>query len=228
MGDAFIRLQRYRDAIEVLERVHELAKPEDVIYEAIGYCYEKLKQPAIARLQYRKASHLRKDDSRLIYKIACTYFAEAQWGAAYKQIEVALRIIRGDFDYQLLAGQCCEQLERIQEAVEHYVMAVQLKPKKMAGWDALICCLFEAEAWDDALKQIDLALHATKGKALFLYYRAAVLFGATRNQEALKQLEEALMKDPKQVKKFVSLIPSVMQQVQVVDLLARYKRKRGE
>jgi hypothetical protein len=41
-------------------------------------------------------------------------------------------------------------------------------------------------------------------------------------------LEEALIKDPKQVKKFVSLIPSVMQQVQVVDLLARYKRKKGE
>jgi tetratricopeptide (TPR) repeat protein len=228
MGDAFIRLHRYRDAIEVLERVHELAKPEDVIFEAIGYCYEKLKQPAIARLQYRKASHLRKDDSRLIYKIACTYFSEGQWSAAYKQIEVALRIIRGEFDYQLLAGQCCEQLERIQEAVEHYVMAVQLKPKKIAGWNALIRCLFEAEAWEDALKQIDLALHATKGKILFLYYRAAVLFGAARNQEALKQLEEALMKDPKQVKKFVSLIPSVMQQVQVVDLLARYKRKKGE
>jgi len=161
-----------------------------------------------------------------MYKIACTYFSEGQWSAAYKQIEVALRIIRGEFDYQLLAGQCCEQLERIQEAVEHFVMAVQLKPKKMGGWDALIRCLLEAEAWEDALKQIDLALQATKGKALFLYYRAAVLFGATRNQEALKQLEVALIKDPKQVRKFISLIPSVLQQVQVVDLLARFKRKK--
>ena len=96
---------------------------------------------------------------------------------------MALRIIRGEFDYQLLAGQCCEQLERIQEAVEHFVMAVQLKPKKMGGWDALIRCLLEAEAWEDALKQIDLALQATKGKALFLYYRAAVLFGATAATE---------------------------------------------
>ena len=86
------------------------------IYEAIGYCYEKLKQPALARLQYRKASHLRKDDSRLFYKIACTYYTEGQWNAAYKQVEVALRMFRNDYDFQLLAGQCCEQLSRMQEA----------------------------------------------------------------------------------------------------------------
>ena len=192
------------------------------------YCYEKLKQPALARLQYRKASHLRKDDSRLFYKIACTYFSEGQWNAAYKQLEVALRIIRGEFDYQLLAGQCCEQMDKTQEAVEHFILAVQLKPKKIAGWDALIKCLFEAALWENALIQVERALQSTKGKVLFLYYRAAVLFGAERTQEAIKQLEEALVKDPRQVKKFISLDPSLMQQPQVADLLARYKRKKEQ
>jgi len=226
LGDAYIRLHRYKEAIEALERVHELAKPEDVIYEAIGYCYEKLKQPAMARLQYRKASHLRKDDSRLFYKIACTYYTEGQWGAAKKQVGVALRMFRIDYDFQLLAGQCCEQLSRIQEAIEHYLLALKAKPKKIGGWESLIHCLYGEKAWEEALHQSDLALKATKDKVVFLYYKAAVLFGAGRNKEALLQLEEALEKDPRQVKKILSLRPAILQLSQVVDLLAKFKRKR--
>ncbi|RYG08507.1 MAG: tetratricopeptide repeat protein, partial [Chitinophagaceae bacterium] len=38
MGDACIRLRQYKEAIENLEKVLELARPESVIYEAIGHC----------------------------------------------------------------------------------------------------------------------------------------------------------------------------------------------
>jgi len=40
------------------------------------------------------------------------------------------------------------------------------------------------------------------------------------------QLEEALIRDPKLLKSFVELRPSILQNTQVVDLLARYKRKK--
>ncbi|MEI9942666.1 MAG: tetratricopeptide repeat protein [Chitinophagaceae bacterium] len=36
MGDAYIRLRKYKEAIEVLEKVTELSKPEVVIYEAMA------------------------------------------------------------------------------------------------------------------------------------------------------------------------------------------------
>jgi tetratricopeptide (TPR) repeat protein len=135
-------------------------------------------------------------------------------------------MFRNDYDFQLLAGQCCEQLSRMQEAVEHYLMALQAKPKKIGGWESLIHCLYAEEAWEEVIRQTNLALKATKGKVIFLYYKAAALFGAERNKEALVQLEEALEQDSRQVKKLLSLRPSVMQLSQVVDLLARFKRKR--
>lgn len=226
MGDAYIRLRKYRDAIEVLERVHELAKPEDVIYEAIGYCYEKLKQPALARLQYRKASHLRPEDSRLLYKIACTYFTEAKWGAAYKQLEGALRLFKNDFDYQILAGQCAEQMGNLKEAVVHFMQAVQLKPRNIRGWEELVRCLYEASYWEEAIVEADKAYEATRHKTLFLYFKAASLFGAGKSKEALLQLESALVKEPRLLKKFVALRPAVLQNPTVVDLLAKFKRKR--
>jgi hypothetical protein len=68
-------------------------------------------------------------------------------------------------------------------------------------------------------------LQATKNKPLFLYYKAAVLFGAGQSKEGLLQLEEALNQDARLLKRFVSLRPSILQNPQVVDLLARFKRK---
>jgi tetratricopeptide (TPR) repeat protein len=226
MGDAYIRLRKYREAIEVLERVHELAKPEDVIFEAIGYCYEKLKQPAQARLQYRKASHLRPGDSRLLYKISCTYFAETKWEAAYKQLEAAIRLYKNDFDYQILAGQCAQQLGNVKEAMQHFMQAVHLKPRNIGGWEALVRFLYEESIWEEAVLEAERAYTATRNKTIFLYYKAAALFGNGQTKEALLQLEAALVKEPRLLKKFVALRPEVLQNPTVVDLLARFKRKR--
>ena len=50
----YIRLRKYKEAIEALEKVTELSKPEDVIYEAIGHCYDRMKNFAQARFYYRK------------------------------------------------------------------------------------------------------------------------------------------------------------------------------
>ena len=77
MGDAYLRLRKYKEAIEALEKVLELSRPEDVIYEAIGHCYHRMKNYAQARFNYKKAVHLNPDDSRLYQKIASTYMQEA-------------------------------------------------------------------------------------------------------------------------------------------------------
>src|SRR3954471_20833758 len=110
MGDAYIRLRKYKEAIEALEKVTELSKPEVVIYEAMGHCYDRMKNFAQARFHYRKASHLSPDDSKLYYKIACTYYNEGQYNSAIKQLESALKIHRLQHEYNLLMGECKLQL----------------------------------------------------------------------------------------------------------------------
>src|SRR5690606_17390892 len=99
MGDAYIRLSKYREAIELLEKVTELLKTEDVIFEAIGHCYDRMKNSAQARFYYRKASHLNQEESKLHYKIACTYCNEQQWQNAMRQLEVAMRLDRQHSEY---------------------------------------------------------------------------------------------------------------------------------
>ena len=225
IGDAYIRLRRYKEAIEMLEKVIELSKPENVIFEAIGHCYDRMKNFAQARVHYRKASHMRNDDSRLYYKIACTYFNEGQWESCLKQLETA-RKIQDHPDYSLLAGECKIELGLYKDAIQFFTIVVRTRPKNAGGWEALIRSLYKGEYCQDALEQADAALIAS-AKPLFLFYKSAILFAWGKSKEALIQLQLAMERAPKLLKKFIELNPSILQNQQVVDVIAKFKRNKS-
>ena len=227
MGDAYIRLRKYKEAIEALEKVMELAKPEDVIYEAIGHCYDKQKNYAHARFYYRKASHLRQEDGRLIYKIACTYYNEQNWTGAIRQLDNALKLQRDQYEYLLLAGECKMQMELHKEALQYLASVVNVRPRNRGGWEALVRCLFRAGMLDEALEQNEIALELFNGNALFRFYKAAILFARGDGKEGILQIEKAMETTPRLLKKFIELNPSILQNQAVVDVIARYKKRRS-
>jgi len=226
IGDAYIRLRKYKEAIDALEKVLELSKPEEVIYEAIGHCYDRLHNHAQARFHYRKASHLNPEDSKLLYKIACTYYNEGQWNSAIKALEAALKIHRQQYEYNLLMGECKLQTGAFKEAVQYFSTAVRVRPKNRSGWEALIRCLYFAGFYTEARQQALAALQHTGGKPLFLFYVSAILFALNKPKEALLYLQKGMEAAPKTLKKFISLNPSLLQNTQVVDVIAQYKKKR--
>jgi len=226
MGDAYIRMRKYKDAIEVLEKVLELTRPEEVIYEAIGHCYHRLGKFAQARFNYRKAWHMSPQDSKLNYKIALTYINEEQWESAVKQLEIAMRINRNAPEYNLAMGECMLNLGNYKEAVIRFGVVVHNRPRNVTARESLIRCLYKAGDYDLAAKQSIIALEATDNKPLFYFLYSAALFAGGKPKEALIQLEHGLSKAPKMVKKFIELNPSILQNNQVVDVLARYKKSR--
>lgn len=227
MGDAFIRLRKYKEAVEVLEKVLELARPEAVIYEAIGYCYDKISNYAQARFNYRKASHLNQEDSQLHYKIACTYMHEQLWESAVKNLETAIKIHSLQPEYNLALGQCYMKLNKLEDAITYFGNVVRVRPKNINGWVELLKCLYKAELLDEALEYVGFAFEQTEGKPIFLFYKSAILFAAHKPREALLQLENAMEKNAKLVKKFIELNPSILQNQQVVDLIARFKKRKS-
>ena len=227
MGDAFIRLRRYKDAVEVLERVLELARPEDVIYEAIGHCYDKMGNYAQARFNYKKASHLNNDDSQLNYKIACTYMNEGNWSSAIKNLEIAMRIHRLQPEYNLAMGQCFVELDKLDDAITYFGNVVRVRPKNINGWIELLNCLYKAEMLDEALEYAGFAFEQTDGKPIFIYYKSAVLYAMGRSKEALLHLEAGMNRNPRLVKKFIEINPSILQVQQVVDVIARFKKRKS-
>lgn len=227
MGDAYIRLRKFKDAIEPLQKVLELSKPEDVIFEAIGHCYDRLHNYAQARFYYRKASHMNAEDSKIFYKIACTYFNEGQWNSAIKQLENALKIHRLQPEYNLLMGECKFQVGAFKESIQYLSNVVRVRPKSSSGWEALIRCLFKSNFLDEAREQVMAALQVTEGKPLFMFYLSNILFSMGKSKEAIQYLERAMEKAPKLLKKFVELNPSILQNQQVVDILAKFKRNKS-
>ena len=227
MGDAYIRLRKYKDAIEALERVLELSRPEDVIYEAIGHCYDRLKNYAQARFYYRKASHLNQEDSKLYFKIACTYINEGQWNTAVKQLQTALQIHRLQPEYNLAMGECKMQMGEFKEAIQYFSNVVSQRPKNISSWEALIRCLYIGEYYDEAVEQVDAAIKHTDNKPIFTFYLSAIYFAMGRSKEGLVQLENGMNKAPRLLKKLIDLNPSILQHQQVVDLVARYKKSRA-
>lgn len=227
IADAYIRLRKYRDAIESLERVIELARPEDVIYEAIGHCYDRLKNYAQARFYYKKASHLSTDDSKLYYKIACTYINEMSLNKAIQYLESAMRIHRMQPEYNLAMGECLLELGNIKEAVIHFSNVVKVRPKGVGGWEALIRCLYKEDFLEEAKEQIENAQQVAGDKPLFIFYKSAVFFAMGKSKEALLLLQNAMERAPRVLKKFIELNPTILQNQQVVDMIAYYKRKRS-
>jgi tetratricopeptide (TPR) repeat protein len=226
MGDAYIRLRKYKEAIEVLEKVLELTRPEEVIYEAMGHCYHRIGNYAQARFHYRKASHMSPDDSKLYYKIALTYINEQQWEPAIKQLDSALKIHRNIPEYNLAMGECKMQIENFKEAILYFGNVIRHRPKSIGGWESLIRCLLQAALFEEAVEQCLAALKITEEKPVFLFYYSACLFYTGKNKEGLLQLEKAMEQAPKLVKKFIELNPAILQNNQVVDIIARYKKGR--
>jgi tetratricopeptide (TPR) repeat protein len=226
MGDAYIRLRKYKEAIETLEKVLALTRPEEVIYEAIAHCYHRLGNFAQARFNYRKASHMNPDDSKLYYKIALTYIGERQWTSALKPLDQALSMHRHVPEYNLAIGECYMQLQKYREAIQHFSVVVRSRPRNINGWESLIRCLYKAGYFEEALLQCQSALEATSNRPVFYYLNSAVLFASGKQKEGLANLQTALSRAPKLLKKFIEINPSILQNNNVVDLLAVYKKRK--
>ncbi|MFN8265985.1 MAG: tetratricopeptide repeat protein [Chitinophagaceae bacterium] len=227
MGDAYIRMRKYKEAVEMLEKVLELSRPEEVIHEAIGYCFDKMKQFAQARFHYRKASHMTPEDSKLHYKIACTYLNEGQYEAAVKQMQIALKMNSLHPEYNLAMGIALVELKQYPQAIEYFSNVIKAKPKSTKGWGSMLECMLKAGMLDHADEYALAAFEATGGKPLFIFYRAAIFFALGKTKEAVNQLEYGMSKAPRLIKKLIELNPRILQHPQVVDIIARYKRSRS-
>jgi hypothetical protein len=81
--------------------------------------------------------------------------------------------------------------------------------------------------YEEALEYSGFAFEQTDNKPIFLFYKSAVLYAMGKSKEALIQLEAGMARNPKLIKKFIELNPSILQHQQVVDIIARFKKRRS-
>jgi tetratricopeptide (TPR) repeat protein len=230
MGDAFLRLKKYKEAIECLEKVLEISKPEEVIYEAIAHCYHRMGNIAQARFNYKKAVHLSQNDAKLIYKLATTYMQEGLWDLAIKHLETALSIARNHKEFNLAMGECKMHQKKYNEAATYISRVIAQKNTSIKAWELMIRCTIAAQDLNAAIQFCHFAMENTHKKPIFFYYKTAVLFLQKKSKEAFNHLEIALTTAPKLVYKFLDIMPDILQNQKVVEMISRYKKikKKGK
>ena len=152
---------------------------------------------------------------------------EANWNSAIKSLEIALRLHRLQPEYNLAMGQCFMEIGKLDDAITYFGNVVRVRPKNINGWLELLKCLYKADLLDDALEYAGFAFEQTDGKAVFIFYKSAILFAMGKSKEATLQLEHGMAKNPKLVKKLIELNPAILQNQQVVDIIARKKKKKS-
>ena len=137
-----------------------------------------------------------------------------------------MRIQKNIPEYNLAIGECYMNLEKFREAIQYISIAVRSKPRNAGSWEALIRCLYKAGYFEEAARQCQSALAATENRPIFYYLLSAALFANRKKKQAMIYLEEGLNKAPRIVKKFIEINPSILQNNEVVDILAMYKKKK--
>ena len=226
MGDAFIRLRKYNKAIEVLQKVIQPGAAESVILEAIAYCYDKLRQFGAARTNYKKASLQNPEDSHVIYKIALTYMSERNWTEAIANLNVACNMSKLQPDYHLALGQCYVQVDNFADAITHLGVVVRTRPKNKTGWIELLQCLYLSGLFEEGLNYADFAWQQTDQKPVFLYFKSLFSFALGDSKEAVLLLDNAMMANPKLIKKFVEINPALLHHKNVIDIVSKYRSKK--
>ena len=119
------------------------------------------------------------------------------------------------------------QLHNIDEAITYFGNVVRVRPKNINGWLELLKCLYVAGMFEEGREYADFALEQTDQKPIFLFYKSMFLFANGKMKEAMVQLENGMAANPKMVKKFIELNPSILQHPQVVEIIARYKKQKS-
>jgi tetratricopeptide (TPR) repeat protein len=113
------------------------------------------------------------------------------------------------------------------EFIIYFSNFIKARPKNVKGWKELIKCLYDAGFYDEALQQVHNALKNTTNKPLLIFYKTAILFATEKQKEALLLLVSAMEKYPRMIKQLIELEPSLLQNPQVISLIAKFKNNRS-
>ena len=151
---------------------------------------------------------------------------EGAWQPAIKCLHTALSMHRLQPEYNIALGRCYMELGKYPEAITAIANAVKLKPKNINGWVELLQCMYKGGLINDGIEYAKQAFESTENKPVFLFYKSLFLFAAGKSKEDLIYLENGFALYPKGFKKIIEIEPSLLRYQQVVEIAARFKKKR--
>ncbi len=150
IAEYYLRKNYFEDALKIYERLVEINKESDILFQKIGYCKQMTGDIEGALYSYLRADLINSESKWVIRRIAGCY-------RTLKQPEEALEYYRryeelnpDNLSVQISIGHCYLELKDYNEALKYYFKVDYLDSKSSKAWRPIAWCSFLIGKYDQA------------------------------------------------------------------------------
>lgn len=214
----------YENAIACYEETLVFDGPQAITFSFVGECYEKMEKYEQALIHYDQSIHLDPTWAdawigRGVVKDILNRLPEA-----VRDLENATRIAPDNPDSWYYYANALARSERYADALRCYEKLNTIEPQSLEGWMDHADLLLKLKGPEAALKKFLEGEMVHKLNARYKYRVASYLLRCGREQQALLELEEALMVDHTCHNTLLEHYPEVTNMPQVMHLLDLYRK----
>lgn len=215
---------RYQEAIDCYQEALTTDGPQAVTFSYIGECYEKMERYEQALIHYDQAIAL--DPNWLDAWVGRGVVKDIQGrlDEAIRDLEVAVKLQPEHSDAWFYYANALGRKERYEESLTAYTKLNALDPGNLDGWLDHADLLLGLKGPEAALKKLKEGEQVHRLAPRYRYRLASYLLRSGQEQQALLELEEALMADHPGHQQFLSYYPEAASMPQVIHLLELYKQ----
>jgi tetratricopeptide (TPR) repeat protein len=215
---------KFQDAIECYQETIEFDGPQAITFSYIGECYEKMENPQQALIHYDQAIAL--DPNWVDAWIGRGVVKDMQDRPleAVKDLEHAVKLASEHSDGWFYLANAYARCERYDEAFQAYTKMNALEPENLDGWLDHADLLLRMKGPDAAAKKLREGEQVHKLTGKYRYRLVSYMLRMGHQQQALLELEEALMADHAGHVQLLEHYPEAAMLPQVIHLLDLYRQ----
>lgn len=216
-------LGSYQEAIACYQEALTNDGPQAVTFSYIGECYEKMERFEQALIHYDQAIAL--DPNWLDAWIGRGVVKDIQGRLpeAIRDLEVAVRLQPENSDAWFYYANSLGRGGRAEDALAAYAHLNQLDPGSLDGWMDHADLLLGLKGPEAALQKLREGEQVHRLSPRYKYRLASYLLRCGHEQQALLELEEALLADHPGHQQLLDHYPEAAAMPQVIHLLELYK-----
>ncbi|HEX2617266.1 MAG TPA: tetratricopeptide repeat protein [Flavobacteriales bacterium] len=215
---------RYDDAIACYEETLSFDGPQAITFSFIGECYEKMERYEQALIHYDQAIAL--DPTWVDAWIGRGVVKDIQnrLPEALKDLEQAVAIGADNPDAWYYYANALARAGQYEHALRSYEKLNTIEPQSLEGWMDHADLLLNLKGADPALKKFREGEQVHKLNPKYRYRLVSYLLRSGKEQQALLELEEALMAEHAAHTQLLEHYPEAAGMPQVMHLLELYRR----
>lgn len=215
---------KFQEAIDCYQETVEFDGAQAITFSYIGECYEKMDNAEQALIHYDQSIALDPNWVDAWIGRGVVKDMQGRLPEAVKDLEYAVKLAPEHGDGWFYLANAYARCERYAEAFEAYIKLNAFEPENLDGWLDHSDLLLRMKGPDAAVKKLREGEQVHKLNSKYRYRMVSYLLRLGHQQQALLELEEALMADHSGHAQLLEHYPEAAMLPQVIHLLDLYRQ----